>query len=450
MDAKLYLVIGLGKTGHSIARYLKRRKINFVMFDTRATVKGLDDFKKDFPEVDFYLESIPDDVLKKIAVGIVSPGVDCNLAVIQNIISQGIPIYGDIECFAKEVSSPVIAITGTNGKSTVTSLVGEMAKNFEICVGVGGNIGTPVLDMLDDGQQYGLWVLELSSFQLDLTSSLRPLAATILNISPDHLDRHGNLENYILAKQRIFMNAEYYVYNREDNYTKPFEIQNISLNKLISYGLDAPRQANDWGMRENNGELYIARGSTNILPITKAKLKGKHNWLNMLAASALAHAAGISFNAIKNALEEFPSLPHRSEFIRTLDGVDWIDDSKGTNIGATIAALDGLGSSIKGKIVLIAGGQGKGADFRELRDSVSKFVKTVIVIGEDAQLIKIALEDVSDVVRAENLQDAVKIARTKAKNGDMVLLSPACASLDMFRDFNHRGEVFKEVVDGLI
>ncbi len=448
MDELLHLVIGLGKTGHSIARYLQRRNIDFAVFDTRNAVHGIDEFKQNFPGIDIYLGDLPRDIYKKILTVIVSPGVDCNLPIIQKIKSLGIPIYGDIECFAQEVSSPVIAITGTNGKSTVTSLVGEMAKNFDISVGVAGNIGTPVLDLLDDDQQYGLWVLELSSFQLELTSSLQPLASTILNISPDHLDRHSDFNSYILAKQRIYTKTACYVYNREDKLTMPLDMQNIPKDMLISYGLDAPQEG-DWGLRELNGELHLAYGMENIMPISAARLKGKHNWLNMLAASALAHAAGISYNAIRNSLQEFRSLPHRCEFIRNLNGVDWIDDSKGTNVGATIAALNGLGESIKGKIVLIAGGQGKGADFTELRDSVSKFVKSVIVIGEDANLLTTALSDITTVIQSEKIQDAVNIARDVAKNGDMVLLSPACASLDMFRDFNHRGEVFTEAVENL-
>lgn len=449
MPDKLYLVVGLGKTGHSIARYLQHRDIKFVLFDTRNQVNGLDEFKQEFPEVDVYLESLPEKIYTQISAVITSPGVDCNLQSMQKFKSQGIPVFGDIECFAREVSSPVIAITGTNGKSTVTSLVGEMARCFDICVGVAGNIGAPVLDMLDDGQQYGLWVLELSSFQLDLTNSLQLKAATILNISPDHLDRHGSLDNYISAKQRIYMHSEYYIYNREDDFTKPLDIEKISISKLVSYGLDSPKKDEDWGIRDLNGELYLAHGRENLMPISTARLKGTHNWLNMLAASALAHVAGISYNAICTALQEFSSLPHRCEFIRSLDGVDWIDDSKGTNIGATIAALNGLGSTIKGQIVLIAGGQGKGADFKDLRDIVAKYVKSIVVIGVDAKLIKKSLEDISNIVEADTLEEAISIARTMAKHGDMVLLSPACASLDMFRDYNHRGEVFAEVVSNL-
>jgi len=449
MPNKLYLVVGLGKTGHSIARYLKRRHINFVLFDTRSQVNDIDEFKIEFPGVEVYLEILPEKIYNQIEAVITSPGVDCNLESMQRLKSKGIPIYGDVECFAREVSSPVIAITGTNGKSTVTSLVGEMVRCFGIPVGVAGNIGTPVLDMLDNGQTYELWVLELSSFQLDLTQSLQLLGATILNISPDHLDRHGSFNNYIAAKQRIFMHSEYYIYNRNDKYTTPANIESIKSSKLVSYGLDNPKQVNDWGIRDLNGELYLAHGQENLMPINNARLKGTHNWLNILAASALAHIAGISYKAICSALQEFRSLPHRCEFIRSLDGVVWIDDSKGTNIGATIAAINGLGDTIKGKIVLIAGGQGKGADFADLRDIVAKYVKSIVVIGIDAKLIKTALEDIADFVESDTLENAIKVARTLASQGDIVLLSPACASLDMFRDYNHRGEVFAEVVNKL-
>lgn len=444
----MQLVIGLGKTGNSIARYLQRKDIPFAVFDTRDTVNGLDEFKQNFPEVAIYLGTLPNEIYSDIEAVITSPGVDCNIPTIQKFIKLGIPLAGDIEYFSREVNAPVIAITGTNGKSTVTTLVGEMARSFEISVAVAGNIGNPVLDMLDDGQQYGLWVLELSSFQLDLTSSLCPLAATILNISPDHLDRHGNFANYVQAKQRVYTNAEYYLFNREDELTAPNQLAEITDEKIISYGLDAP-QPGHWGLREVHGQIYIAHGMENIMPINDAKLKGMHNWVNILAASALARVAGISYNAIQDALKSFSGLEHRCELVKNIDGVDWINDSKGTNVGATIAAINGLGKTIKGKIILIAGGQGKGGKFSDLSAVVAKYVSTIIVLGEDAKLIENSLSGVAKFVNANSMQEAVLQGRELAKHGDVVLLSPACASFDMFRDYNQRGEVFAAAVASL-
>ena len=444
----MYLVIGLGKTGNSIARYLKRKELPFAIYDTRQEVHGLAEYQQAYPNVDIYLGNLPEEVYSQVDAVFTSPGVDCNLPQIRRFTELGILIEGDVELFAREVSAPVIAITGTNGKSTVTTLVGEMASRFEIAVAVAGNIGTPVLDLLDNSQQYGLWVLELSSFQLDLTSSLQPLGATILNISPDHIDRHGTFANYIQAKQRVYNNAEYVVYNRDDELTVPNNLDNFPSENVISYGLDAP-QSGHWGLREFSGEIYLAHGTENVMPIAEAKLKGIHNWMNILAASALARLAGISYNAIKNALREFSGLAHRCEFIRNIDEVDWVNDSKGTNVGATVAAINGLGDSIIGKIVLIAGGQAKGAEFAELTQVVAKHVRAVIVIGEDAELITNSLRGVVDIVAADSMKSAVVKGHELAKAGDMVLLSPACASFDMFRDYNHRGDVFTQEVENL-
>lgn len=444
----MYLVIGLGKTGNSIARYLQRKEQLFAIYDTRQTVNDLAGYQEAYPGVDIYLGSIPEEVYSQVDKVFISPGVDCSLPEIRKFTELGIIIEGDIELFAREVNAPVIAITGTNGKSTVTTLVGEMARRFEISVAVAGNIGTPVLDLLDDSQQYGLWVLELSSFQLDLTSSLQPLGATILNISQDHIDRHGTFANYIQAKQRVYNHAEYAVYNRDDELTTPNNLDKFASRNVISYGLDVP-QPNHWGLREISGEVYLAHGTENIMPISEAKLKGIHNWMNILAASALARLAGISYNAIKNALREFSGLAHRCEFIRNLDEVDWVNDSKGTNVGATVAAINGLGDSISGKIILIAGGQGKGADFSELKQVVAKHVRVIIVIGEDAELITNSLQGIVEIFAADSMKGAVVKGHELAQPGDMVLLSPACASFDMFRDYNHRGEVFTEEVGNL-
>ncbi len=448
MRSSLYLVAGLGKTGHSIARYLRRRNKAFVAFDTRLQPAGLAEFNAEFPGVEVFLGELPDALYGQLTEIISSPGVELDGPSLQKANRMGIPIIGDIECLAREINVPVIAITGTNGKSTVTTLVGEMAKAAGLSVAVAGNIGLPVLDLLDDGFQYDLWVLELSSFQLDLTYSLAPLAATILNVTPDHLDRHHHLEAYIKAKQRVYHQAKAILYNREDLQTSPV-IQPENLAPLVSsFGLDVPTVGN-WGLIVADGMNYLAYGQARILPVDALRIKGRHNWQNALAACALAEAAGVPQSQMIDVLRSFTGLPHRSQWVRAIEGVDWVNDSKGTNIGATMSAISGIGGSMQGKIVLIAGGQGKGADFSELRASMTEYVRSVVLIGEDADKLEQAIHDVVNVVRAPSLEEAVCIAKLQAHPGDVVLLSPACASLDMFRDFNHRGDTFTAAVDAL-
>lgn len=446
MNHSFYMVAGLGKTGLSIARYLHRKNEMFVIFDTRHDAPGVDEFKQEFPHIDIFLQDIPGDVLSQITDIIASPGVSLDTPCIRKSLEAGIAVYGDIECLAREISAPIIAITGTNGKSTVTTLVGEMAKTAGFNVAVAGNIGTPVLDRLADGCIYDLWVLELSSFQLDLTYSLQPEIATILNVSPDHLDRHHSLAAYTQAKQRIYHHAKTCLYHRGDLATYP--VDGEESRSAISFGMDAPTEGN-WGLVNDSDALFLAKGKQKLLGVESLLIKGVHNWLNALAACALADSAGISMRAIIEVLNNFAGLPHRCQWVRTIDGVDWINDSKGTNIGATISAIKGIGGAMQGKIVLIAGGQGKGADFEELSQSVSEYVRSVVLIGQDADKIEAALAKVVPIARANSLDMAVVMAREQAKPGDVVLLSPACASLDMFRDFNHRGEQFASSVIGL-
>ncbi len=444
MNQAPYLIAGLGKTGHSIARYLARRHHSFMVFDTRVQPQGLTEFLHEFPETEIFLGEIPENFYRKFQAVITSPGVPLDHPVLQKFANLSVPIFGDIECLAREVTAPIIAITGTNGKSTVTSLVGEMAKAAGFTAAVAGNIGDPVLDVLDSRHNYNLWVLELSSFQLELTSSLSPVAATILNITPDHLDRHHTIEAYIAAKQRIYHQTKYALFNREDITTSPKDL----ISDSCSYGLDEPAPG-QWGIRMQDEVPYLAYGEHRFLAVDLMCIQGKHNWANALAACALAHSVGISFDVMQDVLQRFSGLSHRTESVRRLNDVTWIDDSKGTNVGATISAIMGLGGALSGKIVLIAGGQGKGADFKELRESIQRYVRSVILIGEDADKIESALHDVVALSRTESLEQAVYLAKDQAKPGDVVLLSPACASLDMFRDYNHRGEVFAAAVKSL-
>lgn len=445
MKQSFYLVVGLGKTGLSIARYLHRGNKQFVAYDTRKDAPGYAEFHQEFPNIPCYLQDLPEEVFTQVTDVITSPGVALETPALRRAREAGIPIYGDIECLAREISAPVIAITGTNGKSTVTTLVGEMAKKAGFNVAVAGNIGAPVLDLLADDHQYDLWVLELSSFQLDLTYSLKPVAATVLNVSPDHLDRHHSMEAYVQAKHRIYHQASTVLYNRGDDLTK-FVVDRMSTS--ISFGEDEPL-AHNWGLKRENEQIFIAKGNQCLLSVDTMLIKGVHNWLNAMAACALADVAGVPTSAMLDVLQEFKGLAHRSQWVRSLEGVEWINDSKGTNIGATISAINGIGGSMQGRIVLIAGGQGKGADFHELTSAVASYVRSIVLIGEDADKIEAALANVVPIVRATTLDNAVDLAKRQAKPGDVVLLSPACASLDMFRDFNHRGEEFARAVNGL-
>ena len=446
MHSSLYLVVGLGKTGNSIARYLGRRNQSFVMFDTRPQPAGAAEFQQEFPGVELFLGEFPDSLYAELTGIINSPGVPIDEPFIQKAIKLGIPVFGDIECLAKEIKVPVVAITGTNGKSTVTTLVGEMAKAGGRTVAVAGNIGLPVLDILDVGVRYDLWVLELSSFQLDLTYSLKPAAAAILNITPDHLDRHHTMEEYIKAKQRIYHHAEVQLYNREDILSRP-ELEH-GHGRKISFGEDSPEK-NSWGLLTEDNKIYLAHGEHKLINVEELKIKGKHNWLNALAACALADSIGIAPQVMTEVLKRFSGLPHRSQWVRTINGVDWINDSKGTNVGATMSAISGIGDSMQGKVVLIAGGQGKGADFSDLRQPIQDYVRSVVLIGEDAKQIENAIGNVVQVTHAPSLNAAVNLAKSQSQPGDVVLLSPACASFDMFRDFNHRGDEFIATVNAL-
>lgn len=444
MQTRLHLVVGLGKTGHSIARYLQRRNRPFIVFDTRTTPPGLDEFHAEFPGVDLFCQELPESIYLQIIEVIASPGISLEEPVLQKAIQRNIPILGDIECLAREINVPIVAITGTNGKSTVTTLVGEMAKAAGRTVAVAGNIGLPVLDILDVGVQYDLWVLELSSFQLDLTYSLKSEIATILNVTPDHLDRHHTMEAYIQSKQRVYHHAKMALYNREDSTTYPQE----STSSQISFGLDTPTPG-QWGILEQQGKHYIAFGQDAWLSVDELRIKGRHNWANAMAACALAQAIEVNKEQMIEVLKRFTGLPHRCQWVRTLDSVDYINDSKGTNVGATVSAIAGIGGAITGKIILIAGGQGKGADFSDLRPSMSAYVRGVVLIGADADKIEQGIDGVVPIIRASTLVAAVRQAKLQAHPGDVVLLSPACASFDMFRDFNHRGDEFALAVNAL-
>lgn len=430
------LVIGLGITGLAIARYLQRKQQLFEIYDTRPDIAR----PKALTGHQVFLGQYPITRLKHIKRIVCSPGVALDIEVLQAAKAQNIPIESDIDCFVDEVSSPIVAITGTNGKTTVTSLVGEMANAAGVKAHVAGNIGEPVLDCLNQAEPR-LWVLELSSFQLELTHRLQALASAFLNLSNDHLDRHQTMDAYQKAKQRIYLGAKLCIYNREDKATYPSH----NTDESISFGLDEPQGVTDFGVRDG----ALVQGEKALLLTSELALKGTHNVANALAALALAHIAGLDLAPCISVLKTFKGLPHRCQVVRIKDKVTWVNDSKGTNIGSTEAAIYGLAPQVTGSLILIAGGQGKGADFTMLRDVVQQHVQKLILIGEDAGLLEKALGDVTTTEYAHSMEDAVKLASKLSKPDDLVLLSPACASFDWFDNFNHRGDVFAGLVEAL-
>lgn len=428
-----YLLVGLGKTGLSVARFLFRHNKSFVAFDTREAIANIDEIAREFPGAPVFLGSAKGIDWKSIHTVVASPGVSLDEAVIVEAKKQGLPVIGDIELFSQHNKKPAVAITGTNGKSTVTQMVGEIIAAGGYRVAICGNIGQPVLDVVDG--DFDVYVLELSSFQLEITTSLVLEVACILNISPDHLDRHKTLENYLACKHRIFQQAKKAVVNLEDKQTVSAKHTDDSL----SFGLS---ERADFYINDN--QLMFQHHP--FLATSALKIVGTHNMLNALAASAMAYAFSVSLETITEALKNFKGLAHRCEWVTERAGVTWINDSKGTNIGATIAALQGLGDANKKNIIWIAGGQGKGADFSELSEFVSRYVKKSVLLGEDKQKIQQALPSTVDSLLVSQLADAINEAEKMASSGDVVLFSPACASFDMFENFVKRGEAFTKMV----
>jgi UDP-N-acetylmuramoylalanine--D-glutamate ligase len=437
----LRVVVGLGKTGLSCVRFLRRLGYAVAVNDTRRQPPGLEELQRDFPDVEFSLGSLDESLLLRAAEIICSPGISIQEpALLSARLNAGIPVIGDIELFCRATTAPIVAITGSNAKSTVTTLVGLMAEKAGIRVGVGGNLGTPVLELLDERNT--LYVLELSSFQLETTHSLQAAAAVILNISEDHMDRYKNLQEYHRAKDRIFRNCHFYVTNRQDSLTTPLS---PVAAPHTSFGTDMPEH-DSWGVIREDGQSWLAFGSQKLMPSSEMLIFGEHNIANALAALALGSAVNIPLDAMLSVLREFPGLDHRCQLVTRSRGVAWYNDSKGTNVGATLAALDGLGPVISGKIILVAGGQGKGQDFTPLSASLARFGKSVILLGEDADRIAAALADGIPRERVGSLEAAVQRAAELAVPGDAVLLSPACASFDMFKGYDDRGRCFVAAV----
>lgn len=436
---KRTLVVGLGVTGLSVARFLTARGVEVAVTDSRESPPGLDAIRRELPDVALFIGGFDTSVFERAERIVLSPGVALSEPLLVDAQARGIEIVGDIELFARSAVAPVIGITGSNGKSTVTTLVGEMARQAGRNVRVGGNLGTPALDLLQ-AQEPDLYVLELSSFQLETLSSLRCLAATVLNISADHLDRYASMEAYADAKRQVYAGAEVQVVNRDDATAAAL----ASTGKTVSFGLNAPAEG-DFGVIDSDAGEWIVRGSERWMPVSHLRLPGRHNLANALAALALGDAAGFERNAMSQVLREFRGLPHRTQWVAERNGVAWYNDSKATNIGAALAAVQGFETPL----VLIAGGQGKGADFSEFADRLVERTRAVVLIGEAADEIEQALAGRMPVQRAANLEAAVRAAAALACSGDSVLLSPACASFDMFSNYQARGESFVRAVQEL-
>ena len=435
------VVVGLGITGVSCARHLYSLGVPFSVIDTRTNPPGLDTLRAQMPDVDVYVGEYPDELITSAAELIVSPGIALDDPLVVAAREAGVEILGDIDLFVREARAPVIGITGSNAKSTVTELVGEMARQSGIKVGVGGNLGTPALDLL--GTDRELYVLELSSFQLERAGKLGLAVATVLNVSPDHLDRHGSMVQYHQAKHRIFFGCGKAVVHTDDPLTVPLLEDKVP---VVRWRMGEPA-LDGFGLRRQDGEEFICLGLQSLLPATAVRMAGRHNLANALAALAIGQAAGLPLTIMLDTLQQFPGLPHRCEVVADIDGVRFVNDSKGTNVGATQAALEGLGGDHD--ILLIAGGVGKGANFRELIPAVTRHCRQVFTIGEDAELIADALRAAVAVSYASSLDGAVQHAAQLARAGDTVLLSPACASFDMFPGFVARGEAFAAAVHAL-
>ena len=425
------LVLGLGATGLSVARYLRRNDIDAVFADSRDEPPGLDDLEKEWPDAEVLLGASK--LQKSAGRIIVSPGIADSDPVLKAARKAKLEVISDIELFAREAKAPFVAITGSNGKSTVTTLLYYMCRAAGHSVLAGGNLGEPALDLLNQDEP-DFYVLELSSFQLQRTESLPAEAAILLNISPDHLDWHASEDEYRESKYRIFREARAAVINRADDESAS-RVKKIK--SVISFGLDEPGE-DQYGIRSEEGVNYLARGEQLLIATTELKMYGLHNQANALAALAAGELMGLELPAMLQVLNEFPGLPHRMQFVIRVGAVDYINDSKATNVAAAVASIDSVDSTL----VLIAGGDSKGGEFDDLVAAVENKLRAAILIGKDAAKISDALDTVMPVYFAQDMDDAVAQAAFYAESDDTVLLAPACASLDQYDNYAARGDAF--------
>ena len=432
------LVVGLGATGLSIARYLKRSDADAIFFDSRKEPPGMDELDELWPEAEVLLGDVK--LPKGISRIIASPGIADSHPLLAKARKKKVEVVSDIELFAREADKPFVAVTGSNGKSTVTTLLYHMCRADGRDVLAGGNLGEPALDLLDEDAP-DIYVLELSSFQLQRTQKLPADVGVLLNVSPDHLDWHADEAEYREAKYRVYDDVDAAVVNRADEEAAK---RAKHCGRVVSFGLDVPDDG-QYGIREDEGEKYLARGDVLLLSIRDLALYGVHNQLNALAALAAGDLIGLDTGAMLQVLVEFPGLPHRMQFVARIGAVDYINDSKATNAAAAVASID----SVEGMLVLIAGGDGKGSDFSELAAAIEGKLRGAVLIGADAEKIAHALDTVMPVHFAENMESAVHMAASCAESDDTVLLAPACASFDQYDNYMARGDAFIEAVDGL-
>lgn len=434
-----FVIVGFGRTGQSCARFLKSKNKSFAINDTRTAPPILNETMDELAGVSISLGKLDPKLLLNARQMLLSPGVSLQTREIQSAIQNGVDVIGDIELFCRYAKAPVVAITGSNGKSTVTTMITEMLKAAGKKIAVGGNIGTPALDLLS-GKTPDYYVLELSSFQLETTRSLNACAAVVLNVAQDHMDRYADMESYTHAKKRIYNGNGIMVINLDDN-----RVLNMINHQRenIRYSLNVPHD-NDYGIKKIAGEAWLMRGNANLLAVSELQVKGRHNISNALAALGLAEALDLPVDTSVKVLKEFKGLPHRCQWVAEIDGTQWINDSKGTNPDAAAAAITGLANSKN--IILIAGGDSKGADFSSLTDAARGNVRIAVLFGKDRILLKQSLEQIVHVVLVENLEEAVSVANHESVAGDIVLLSPACSSLDMFKDYQDRGTSFIKLV----
>lgn len=432
------IVVGLGLTGMSCSRFLQAQDVAFAINDSRDLPPNLENAKHAFPESPIYCGELNRDVILSAKTCVVSPGISIQKGVLKEAVEQGVEVIGDIELFARHCKKPVIAITGANGKSTVTTLVYEMAKAAGLKVRAGGNLGTPALDLLS-GDEADLYVLELSSFQLETTHSLNARAATVLNISEDHMDRYDDLAAYAQAKARIFHGDGMMILNADDAVVQNMAREDRNIQRFSLTDHAAP-----FSVSHEQGNDYLMIEGKTLLSVSEMKIQGRHNVANALAAVALAQAADIKTSAMVEVLKNWPGLPHRCAWVAEHQGVRWYNDSKGTNEGATVAAIEGFAD--RGPIILIAGGDAKGAEFETLASVAQGVVKHAVLIGQDADRIAHVLKPVCAITHVKTMREAVKHAAAIAEQGDQVLMSPACASLDMYPNYLARGEDFVQAV----
>jgi len=432
------LVLGLGATGLSIARYLQRKDRDAIFFDSREEPPALEDLVALWPDAEILTGDV--DLPDNIGSVITSPGIEDNHELLDAARQAKLEVISDIELFARDAQAPFVAVSGSNGKSTVTTLLYHMCRAAGRDTLAGGNLGEPALDLLD-ADTPELYVLELSSFQLQRTASLPAKVAVLLNVTPDHLDWHADEDEYREAKYRIFREAQAAVINRADEESVS-RAQHIS--KVISFGFDAPGDGH-YGIRREDDQDFLARGESVLLAVNELTLMGKHNRANALAALAAGELLDLDMQSMLQVLCEFPGLPHRMQFVRRVSAVDYVNDSKATNVAAAVASIE----SVEGMLVLIAGGEGKGGDFSALAEPLENKLRAAVLIGRDAEQIDDALETIVPTYFAQDMKDAVQQAAAYAESDDTVLLAPACASFDQFDSYVARGEAFRDAVEAL-